>query len=47
MNQNIKKSEKEEKLLSIIKEIKHGEIRIIIQDGLPIRIEELKKSIKL
>ena len=47
MKQNLKISEKEEKLLSIIKEVKYGEIRIIIQDGVPIRIEELKKSIKL
>lgn len=47
MTESIKKSEKEEKLLSIIREVKYGEIRIIIQDGLPIRIEELRKSIKL
>ncbi len=40
-------SEKEEKLLEIIKDVKYGEIKIIIQDGLPIRVEELKKSIKL
>ncbi|MFR1707711.1 MAG: DUF2292 domain-containing protein [Clostridium sp.] len=38
---------KEEKLLKIIKEMKFGEIKVIVQDGLPIRIEELKKSIKL
>lgn len=38
---------KEENLIKIIKDIKFGEIKIIIQDGLPIRIEEVKKSIKL
>jgi len=38
---------KEEKLIKIINDIKFGEIKIIIQDGLPIRIEEVKKSIKL
>ncbi|CEN78186.1 DUF2292 domain-containing protein [Paraclostridium sordellii] len=40
-------SEKEKKLLEIIRDINFGEVKIIIQDGLPIRIEELKKSIKL
>ncbi len=38
---------KEEKLIKIINDIKFGEIKIIVQDGLPIRIEEIKKSIKL
>lgn len=47
MEVNKKKSEKEERLLAIIREVEYGEIRIIIQDGIPIRIEELKKSIKL
>ena len=39
--------EKEKKLLKIIKEIGFGEIKVIINEGKPIRIEELKKSIKL
>lgn len=48
MNENAYKlNTKEEKLLKIIKEMKFGEIKVIVQDGLPIRIEELKKSIKL
>ena len=47
MESNKKKSEKEESLLSIIRQVEYGEIRIIIQDGIPIRIEELKKAIKL
>lgn len=38
---------KEENLIKIINDIKFGEIKIIIQDGLPIRIEQVKKSIKL
>ena len=42
-----KLNEKEEKLLKIIKEVEFGEIKVIVQDGLPIRVEELKKSIKL
>ena len=40
-------SEKEEKLLQIIREIKFGEIHIHVADGQPVRIEEIKKSIKL
>lgn len=47
MELNKKKSEKEEKLLSILRKVEYGEVRIIVQDGIPIRIEELKKSIKL
>lgn len=40
-------TEKEEKLLKLIREIRFGEIKIIVQDGMPIRIEEVRKSIKL
>lgn len=42
-----KLNEKEERLLKIIKEVEFGEMKVIVQDGLPIRVEELKKSIKL
>ncbi|NLW42939.1 MAG: DUF2292 domain-containing protein [Tissierellia bacterium] len=40
-------TEKELKLIELIREIKFGEIKIIIQDSTPIRIEEVRKSIKL
>ena len=40
-------SEKEKKLIQMIRNIEYGEIRVIIQDRTPIRIEELKRSIKL
>ena len=39
--------EKEKKLIKIIREIGFGEIKVIINEGKPIRIEELKKSVKL
>jgi len=39
--------EKEKKLIELIRSIGYGEIRITIQDRLPIRVEEVKKSIKL
>lgn len=40
-------SEKEKKLIELIRDTEYGEIKIIIQDKQPIRIEEIKKSIKL
>ncbi|MHC1746848.1 MAG: DUF2292 domain-containing protein [Cellulosilyticaceae bacterium] len=40
-------TERELKLLSLIKDIGFGEIKVIINEGMPIRIEEIKKSIKL
>lgn len=40
-------TEKELKLIDIIRNTDYGEIRIVVQEGKPIRIEEIKKSIKL
>lgn len=40
-------NEKEKNLILLIRGIKFGEIRVIIQDKMPVRVEELKKSIKL
>ncbi len=40
-------SEKEKNLVRLIRNIEYGEIKVIIQDKAPIRVEELKKSIKL
>ena len=40
-------TEQEKKLLKLISEIGFGEIKVIINDGKPIRIEEMIKSIKL
>ena len=39
-------SEKEEKLLQLIRTIKFGELHIYIADGQPGKIEEIKKSVK-
>ncbi|WP_199872913.1 DUF2292 domain-containing protein [Inediibacterium massiliense] len=38
---------KEKKLIELIRKIGYGEVKVIIQDGYPIRIEEVKRSIKL
>ena len=40
-------TEREEKLIELIRSIGYGEIKIIVQAEEPIRIEEIKKSIKL
>jgi hypothetical protein len=40
-------TEKERKLIDLIRSTGYGEIRIAVQDGEPIRVEEVKKSIKL
>ena len=42
-NQN---TEKEDKLLQLIRELKFGEVHIYVADGQPVRAEEIKKSAK-
>lgn len=41
-----KNTEREEKLLQMIRELKFGEIHIYVADGQPVRAEEIKKSVK-
>lgn len=43
----IELAEKEKNLIKLIRSIEYGELRITIQDKLPIRVEMVKKSIKL
>lgn len=40
-------TEKEKKLIQLLREIRFGEIHLHMADGQPVRIEEVKKSIKL
>lgn len=47
IDKKIQLSEKEEKLIKLLRETEFGEIKIIVQDGIPTRVEEIKKSIKL
>ena len=42
-NQN---TEKEEKLLQLIRDLKFGEIHIYVANGQPVRAEEIKRSVK-
>ena len=47
MSKELKITEQERKLLEIIRNLEFGEVRIVVTDGKPTRIEEIKKSIKL
>ena len=40
-------SNAEQQLIEMIRELRYGEIRIIIQDGKPIRAEDIRKSVVL
>lgn len=44
---SVELTRQESKLISILRNIQFGEVRVIITDGRPIRIEEIKKSLKL
>ena len=43
----LKLSEKEDKMIRLLRKVEFGEIRIILTDGQPVRIEEVRRSIKL
>ena len=40
-------TEKEQKLIELLREMRFGELHLFIADGQPVRIEEIRKSIKL
>jgi hypothetical protein len=40
-------NEQEKHLLQMIREMKFGELHLFVAEGKPIRVEEIKKSIKL
>ena len=40
-------TEQEKKVIAILREIKHGELRLVVQDGVPVRVNEIRKSIKI
>ena len=40
-------TEKEKKILETIRNLDYGEVRGVVTGGVPTRIEEIKKSIKL
>ena len=40
-------TEKEEKMIRLLRDVQYGEIRVFLTEGQPVRIEEVRKSIKL
>ena len=40
-------SVQEQKILEIMRNMEFGEVRLVISDGKPVRMEEIKKSVKL
>lgn len=40
-------TEQEKQVLSLMRGVEYGELRIVINAGRPVRIEEIRKSIKL
>ena len=47
VNAGLSLSEKEEKLILLIREMQFGEIQLYVADGQPVRLEEVRKSVKL
>ena len=45
--QRIELTPQEEKLIRLIRTIGYGEVHIFIQNNKPLRVEEIKKSIRL
>jgi hydrogenase maturation factor HypE len=40
-------NDQETRLIKMIRETKYGELHIFVSEGKPVRVEEIKKSIKL
>ena len=45
--ENATLTEQEKKVIDILREIKYGEIKVIMQDGVPVRVDEIRNSIKI
>ncbi len=43
----MKLSSKEKKIIEIIRSTEYGRLKIMVQEGQPVRVEEVTKSIKL
>ena len=44
--EHLTNTEKEDKLIKLIRDLKFGEVHIYVADGQPVRAEEIKKSVK-
>ena len=46
-NDVFKVSDKEQQVLALMRDVEYGEVCVVIKDGEPLRIEYMKKSIKI
>ena len=46
-SEKLELSEREKKLIRLIRELQFGELRVCVADSQPVRLEEVRKSIKL
>ncbi len=46
-NLNESLTEKEKKLILLLREIDYGDVKIFVQDKQPVRVEEVTRSIKI
>lgn len=47
LREGIIPTEKELKLICMIRDLGFGEVKIYVADGQPVRVEEVRKSVKL
>lgn len=40
-------TEQEARLVALLRTVEYGEVRVLVQGGVPLRVEEIRKSIKL
>jgi len=46
-HQSLDLSEQEKRVISIMRETEYGEIKVIVQNGVPVRVDEIRKSFKI
>lgn len=47
LHRNVSLSQKEEKIVEILRSLDYGEIHIVVKRGTPVHVKEIKKSIEL
>ena len=40
-------TERERKMLDLLRGLEYGELRVMVQEGQPVRVEEIRRSIRL
>jgi hypothetical protein len=47
VSENVDLSEKERKVINTLRYIKYSEVKIVLQDGVIVRMDEIRKSIEI